>query len=121
MKKIMMICLFVLGISAVSFAQGGGRQRMTTADRVKAMKDNLKITDDQAAKITVIYDAQTKSMDSLRNAGGDMRTQMRPMMQATMEKVKAILTPEQAAAWQKQMDEARAQRQNGGGGGQSNK
>ncbi len=108
MKKIMMICLFVLGISAVSYAQGGGRQRMTTAYKVKAMKDYLKITNDQAAKITVIYDAQKKSMDSLRNAGGDMRTQMRPMMQATTDKVKAVLTLEQAAAWQKQMDEARA-------------
>ncbi|QHS57352.1 hypothetical protein GWR56_18070 [Mucilaginibacter sp. 14171R-50] len=114
MKKIMMICLFLVGISAVSFAQG--RQRMSTADRVKAMKESLKLTDDQAAKITVIYDAQMKSMDSLRNAGGDMRTQMRPMMQATNDKVKAVLTAEQAAAWQKEMDERRAQRQNGGGG-----
>ncbi|RYU92083.1 hypothetical protein EWM62_01180 [Mucilaginibacter terrigena] len=114
MKKIMMICLFLFGISAVSFAQG--RPRMTTADRVKAMKETLKLTDDQAAKITVIYDAQVKSMDSLRNAGGDIRTQMRPMMQATMDKVKAVLTADQAAAWQKEMDERRAQRQNGGGG-----
>jgi Spy/CpxP family protein refolding chaperone len=113
MKKIMMICLFVLGISAVSHAQG--RQRISTADRVKAMKESLKLTDDQVTKITAVYDAQTKSMDSLRTAGGDMRTQMRPMMQATNDKVKAILTPEQAAAYQKQMEEARAQRQNGGG------
>jgi protein CpxP len=113
MKKIMMICLFLLGVSAVSFAQG--RQRMSTADRVKAMKENLKLSDDQVTKITAIYDAQTKSMDSLRTAGGD-RAAMRPMMQAANDKVKAILTPEQAAAWQKQMDEARAQRQNGGGG-----
>ncbi|MDB5126431.1 Spy/CpxP family protein refolding chaperone [Mucilaginibacter sp.] len=119
MKKIMMICLFLLGISAVSFAQG--RQRMSTADRVKAMKESLKLSDDQVTKITAIYDGQTKSMDSLRTAGGDIRTQMRPMMQATNDKVKAVLTPEQAAAYQKQMDEARAQRQNGGGGGQSNK
>jgi protein CpxP len=119
MKKIMMICLFVLGISAVSHAQG--RTRMTTADRVKAMKETYKLTDDQVTKITAIYDAQTKSMDSLRNAGGDMRTQMRPMMQATNDKVKAVLTPEQAAAYQKEMDERRARMQNGGGGGQSNK
>ena len=91
MKKIMMICLFLLGISAVSFAQG--RQRMSTADRVKAMKESLKLSDDQVTKITAIYDAQTKSMDSLRNAGGD-RAAMRPMMQATNDKVKAILTPE---------------------------
>jgi protein CpxP len=113
MKKIMMICLFLLGVSAVSFAQG--RQRMSTADRVKAMKESLKLTDDQVTKITAIYDAQTKSMDSLRNAGGD-RAAMRPMMQATNDKVKAVLTPEQATAYQKEMDERRARMQNGGGG-----
>ena len=113
MKKMMMICLFLLGISAVSFAQG--RQRMSTADRVKAMKESLKLSDDQVTKITAIYDSQTKSMDSLRNAGGD-RAAMRPMMQATNDKVKAVLTPEQAAAFQKEMDERRARMQNGGGG-----
>lgn len=106
MRKMMMVCLFLLGISAVSFAQG--RQRMSTADRVKAMKETLKLTDDQATKITAVYDAQNKSMDSLRTAGGDMRSQMMPMMQATNDKIKAILTPEQAAAYQKQMDERRA-------------
>jgi protein CpxP len=113
MKKMMMICLFLFGVSAVSFAQGG-RQRMSTADRVKAMKESLKLSDDQVAKITVLYDAQTKSVDSLRNAGGD-RSAFRPIMQATNDKVKAILTPEQATAYQKEMDERRARMQNGGG------
>ncbi|TWR25964.1 periplasmic heavy metal sensor [Mucilaginibacter achroorhodeus] len=113
MKKIMMICLLVLGVSAVSHAQG--RMRMSPEERVKQMKEKLNLTDDQTTKITAIYQAQAKSMDSLRNAGGDMRSQMRPMMQATNDKVKAILTPEQAAAWQKEMDERRARMQNGGG------
>jgi protein CpxP len=114
MKKIMLICLFLVGISAVSRAQG--RQRMTTADRVKQMKESLKLTDDQASKLTVIYDAQNKTMDSLRTAGADRSTFM-PMMQATNAKVKSVLTEEQAAAWQKAQDEQRARRQNGGGGG----
>jgi hypothetical protein len=114
MKKIMLICLFLIGISAASRAQGG-RQRMTTADRVKQMKESLKLTDDQASKLTVIYDAQNKTMDSLRNAGADRSTFM-PMIQATNQKVKAILTEDQAAAWQKATDEQRARRQNGGGG-----
>jgi protein CpxP len=113
MKKIMLICIFLVGISAVSRAQGG--QRMSAADRVKQMKTDLKLTDDQATKITAIYEAQTKSMDSIRNAGGD-RAAMRPLTQAANEKVKAILTADQAAAWQKQMDERRARMQNGGGG-----
>ena len=108
----MMICLFLVGITAVSYAQGG--RRMSTEDRVKQLKD-LKLTDDQTAKITVVYDAQAKSIDSLRNAGGD-RSAFRPIMQATNDKVKAILTPEQAVAFQKMMDERRARMQNGGGG-----
>ncbi|TFF36705.1 Spy/CpxP family protein refolding chaperone [Mucilaginibacter psychrotolerans] len=115
MKKIMLICCFVIGIATVSHAQGGG-MRMSAADRVKAMKESLKLTDDQVTKITAIYEAQTKQVDSLRNAGAD-RSAMRPVMQATNEKVKAVLTAEQATAWQKQMDEMRARMQQGGGGG----
>jgi len=114
MKKIMLICCFLVGITAVSRAQGGGR--MNAADRIKAMKESLKLTDDQVTKITAIYATQAKQMDSLRNAGGD-RSAMRPLMQATNEKVKAVLTAEQAAAYQKEMDERRARMQNGGGGG----
>ncbi|WP_162276834.1 Spy/CpxP family protein refolding chaperone [Mucilaginibacter pedocola] len=108
--------MLLLGVSAVSRAQGGsGRGMMSPADRVKALKESLKLTDDQATKITAIYEAQTKQIDSLRNAGGD-RSAFRPIMQATNEKVKAILTAEQAAAWQKEMDERRARMQQGGGG-----
>ncbi|MBK0378825.1 Spy/CpxP family protein refolding chaperone [Mucilaginibacter segetis] len=112
MKKIMLICCFLVGITAVSRAQGG---RMSTADRVKRMQASLKLTDDQVTKITAVYDAQAKQIDSLRNAGGD-RSAFRPIMTATNEKIKAILTPEQQEAYQKEMEERRARMQNGGGG-----
>lgn len=114
MKKIMLICCFVIGIATVSRAQGG--MRMSAADRVKAMKESLKLTDDQVTKITVLFEAQTKQMDSLRSAGAD-RSAMMPVRQATNDKVKALLTAEQATAWQKQIDEMRARMQQGGGGG----
>lgn len=112
MKKMMMICLFVLGITAVGHAQN--RMRMSPEDRAKQMQEQLKLTDDQTTKITAIFQAQAKSIDSLRNAGVE-RSQMRPIMQAATDKVKAILTPEQLEAWQKRMQEMRAQRQGGGG------
>jgi len=38
-------------------------------------------------------------------------------MQATNDQVKAVLTPDQATAYQKMMDERRARMQQGGGGG----
>jgi protein CpxP len=111
MKKILMMCLFLIGISAVSRAQGGG-MRMSPADRAKQIQTQLKLSDDQTAKITAIYEAQGKQIDSLRNAGGD-RSAFRPIMEASNTKVKAILTADQAAAFQKWMDERRANR--GGG------
>lgn len=113
MKKFLLMCCFLIGITAVSRAQGGGR-RMSPEDRAKQMQTQLKLTDDQTTKITAIYQAQATKMDSLRNAGGD-RSAFRPIMEATNEKVKAILTPEQAAAFQKMMDERRARMQQGGG------
>ncbi len=112
MKKILLMCCFLVGITAVSRAQGG--QRRTPEERAKMLQTQLKLTDDQTAKITAIYVAQTAKMDSVRNAGGD-RSAMMPLMQAANDRIKAILTPDQAAAYQKMMDERRARMQQGGG------
>jgi len=111
----LLVCCLFLGIAAVSRAQGGG-QRRTPEERAKMLQTQLKLTDDQTAKITVIYTAQTTKMDSIRTAGGD-RSAMMPIMQATNDKIKALLTPDQATAYQKMLDERRARMQQGGGGG----
>jgi protein CpxP len=116
MKKLLLMCCFLIGITAVSRAQGGG-MRMDPAQRAKMMQTQLKLTDDQTAKITAILKDGAAKRDSVRNAGGD-REAMRPIMMATNEKVKAVLTPDQAVAYQKMMDDMRAKmQQNGGGGG----
>ena len=118
MKKLLLMCCFVIGISAVSRAQGGGGggMRMSPEDRVKAMQTQLKLTDDQTAKILAIYKASAAKRDSVRNAGGD-REAMRPIMTDANNKVQAILTDDQKAAYKKMMDDMRAKMQNGGGGG----
>lgn len=88
---------------------------MSPADRAKQLQTQLSLNDDQTAKITAIYQSMATKMDSVRNAGGDFSA-MRPMMQASNDKIKALLTPEQATAYQKILDERRARMQNGGGG-----
>jgi periplasmic protein CpxP/Spy len=76
MKKLMLVCAFVLGVSAVSFAQGGRPQR-TPDEQVTQLKTQITgITDAQSAKLLVIYQAQTKSMDSLRTAANGDRAAM---------------------------------------------
>jgi periplasmic protein CpxP/Spy len=117
MKKLLLMCCFLIGFTAISRAQGGG-MRMSPEDRVAAMKTQLKLSDDQAAKILAIYKASAAKRDSIRNAGGD-REAMRPLMQQTNAQVQGVLTDDQKAAYKKMMDDMRArmQQQNGGGGG----
>ena len=104
MKKILLIGAFVLGFGAVSFAQGPP----TPEQRVAELKTSLSLNDAQVAKAKVIYDAQGKSMDSLMSsANGDFQAMMpkfMKMMETTNTKIKAILTPEQQPAFQKQVD-----------------
>jgi len=124
MKKFLLMCCFLLGITAVSRAQGGGGQRMSPEDRAKQMQTSLKLTDDQTTKVTAILKVQATKMDSIRTAAnGDrsaMRTAMGPLRETTNTQIKAILTPEQATAYQKMQDEMRARMQGGGGGGGGN-
>ena len=115
MKKVLLVFAFVLGISAVSFAQG--RPQRTPAEQLEALKTQVTgITDAQSAKILAIYTAQTKSNDSLRAAAGDDFQSMFPKMQAlrtaNSAKIKAVLTAEQQKAF-----DAIPQRGPGGGPG----
>ncbi|PWK78287.1 hypothetical protein LX99_02127 [Mucilaginibacter oryzae] len=117
MKKLLLMCCFVLGISAASHAQG--MMRKSPEERAKDLQTQFKLTDDQTAKITAVYKEQVTKMDSVRTAAnGDrdaMRSAMRPMMEATNAKIKAILTPEQAAAYDKAMKERMERMRQGGG------
>jgi Spy/CpxP family protein refolding chaperone len=117
MKKILLMCCFLVGITAVSRAQGG--QRMSPADRAKQLQTQLSLNDDQTAKITAILQIQATKMDSVRTAAnGDrdaMRAGMTPIRQSINAQIKAVLTPDQATAYQKMLDEQRARMQNGGG------
>jgi Spy/CpxP family protein refolding chaperone len=118
MKKLLLMCLVLVGLTTICRAQGGV-MRMNPADRAKQMQTQLTLTDDQTAKVTAILQMQASKMDSVRTAAnGDrdaMRSAMMPIMTATNDKIKAILTPEQAAAYQKMLDERRARMQQGGG------
>jgi len=113
MKKLLLVCAFVIGVSAISFAQGGGRMRMKPEEQAAALKTSLTLTDDQVAKATTFFTAQSKVMDSLRTAAnGDfssMRPAMMTMRKKTSDKIMAILTPDQATIYKKQLaDQAAA-------------
>ena len=113
MKRMLLMCCFLVGISAMSFAQNGPNQNnrgmWSPAEQTERLKESLKLNEEQVAKIKVIYEGQSKSIDSLRTAmDGDMsgmREKIMPIMTTTNDKIKATLTADQASAFQKQLDE----------------
>jgi len=105
MKKVLLVALLAIGVSAAGRAQGF--QQRTPEEQVAQLKTQLTLTDAQVVKLTPIYAAQAKSRDSLF-AGGDMQTAF-PKWQAIQTtynaKIKAVLNADQATAFQKQVDE----------------
>src|SRR5476649_1615100 len=109
MKKLLLVCCIVLGISTLSKAQGGGGRppQKTPEETLAGWKAPLSLTDAQSAKILPILVAQKKSQDSLFSAaqgGGDFQAIM-PVMTAMRAKyttqIKAVLTADQQAAYDK--------------------
>lgn len=114
MKKFVIMCCLFLGIAAASHAQGGGGRRFNPEERAKRMQTQLKLSDEQTTKLTAIYKEQGAKLDSLRTAGGG-REQFRPLMEASNVKVKAVLTAEQAAQFEKMQTERRSRNGQGDG------
>jgi protein CpxP len=112
MKKLLLVCAFVIGVSAVSLAQGGG-QRRTPKEQTDQLKEKVAgITDDQATKLTAVYTEIAKKRDSLMTAAnGDRAAMMAGFMKmqpVTDAKIKAVLTADQAKEYQKWADERAA-------------
>ena len=121
MKKLFFACFFVIGVSAVSFAQGGpgGRPAQTPEAQLERLKTQITgITPDQETKLKAVYAAGAVRQDSLMKALGDgadrtvMREKRAPITAATNAKIKAILTADQQKAF-----DALPQGRGGFGGG----
>ncbi|MEO8886972.1 MAG: hypothetical protein ABI367_12980 [Mucilaginibacter sp.] len=103
MKKLLLVALMAIGVSAAVHAQGPP----SPEEELSQLKTSLTLTDAQVAKVKPIINAEAKSRDSLFQ-GGDMQAafpKMITLMNASSAKIKAMLTPEQATIYQKQLDQ----------------
>ncbi len=75
-------------------------QRMSVENRVKILKDSLRLNDEQSEKITKILEDQREEITMAMKDNHDNRDSMRAAMQGLMKKtdnqIKAVLTESQA-------------------------
>ena len=105
--------VLVLGITILfSTLVQAQPQRMSVEDRVKILKDSLKLSDEQSLKITKILEDQREEMTTAMNENQGDREAMRSVMQGIMkksdDKIKTILSKVQATKYDKIVQERRA-------------
>ena len=102
MKKIWLICCLLIGVTAVNYAQGTYRTTDTT-DKAKGLQKQLKLTDEQTAKIAAIYQSSAQQCERIikaeRGSSAKMGKSIRPLRAGTIKKIEGVLTPDQAAKY----------------------
>ena len=102
MKKLLLLCYLLTGLTGITFAQN---THMVTdpVDKAKALQKQLKLNDAQTAKVATIYQESSQQFDKIKKAeNGNTDKMMKsigPLRAATIKKIKALLTPKQAAKY----------------------
>jgi Spy/CpxP family protein refolding chaperone len=91
-------------------AMGGSTMGpMTPEARLKMLTEKLNLTDDQQAKIKPMLEDQSKQMKAIHDdaslAPADKQAKMKEVHESSIEKMNAVLTPDQQAKWKQMRQE----------------
>jgi len=91
-------------------AMGGSMMGpMTPENRLKMLSEKLNLTEDQQAKLKPILEDQSKQMKAIHDdsslAPADRQAKMKELHDSSVEKMNAILTPDQQVKWKQMRQE----------------
>ena len=91
-------------------AMGGSMMGpMTPENRLKMLTEKLNLTEDQQAKVKPILEDQSKQMKAIHDdaslAPADRQAKMKEIHESSIERMNAILTPDQHAKWKQMRQE----------------
>lgn len=91
--------------TAIAASTGPTRDRHGAVTPLESMKQSLALTDDQAKKLEPLLKEQQDKLNALRRdtslSRKDKVAKLKELQQGTDAKIRAQLTPEQAAKWQR--------------------
>lgn len=110
----------LLATPAIVSAQDQNQRRTPRSpeEQIKALKESLKLSDEQTEKLKPVFAKVQEKQKALRDdeklSQEDRRSKMRELNEGLEAELKPILTPEQLAKWKEDRAKRRAQRQGGG-------
>ena len=112
-KRMTAAIMIVIGIAILFSTPAQAQpQRMSVEDRVKILKDSLKLTSEQSSKITSILEDQreeiTMAMNENRDNPDSARTAVQRIMKKSDNQIKTILTEDQAQKYDEMLKARRA-------------
>jgi periplasmic protein CpxP/Spy len=101
MKKVLIICCLFIGLTAAAQVKSTN----DPAEKAKGLQKELKLSDGQTDKIAAIYKESAQKFAKLKaKDNGDtnkIATDVAPLREATIKKIKAVLTPKQSVKYDK--------------------
>ena len=114
-----MCCLFI-GLTTAGFAQTKGAST-DPAEKAKGLQKELKLSDEQTAKVATIYAESESEFDKIKakehGNTNKMLKDVGPLRIATIKKIKKILTPVQDKKYNKLLKSSSDQGLNAGWSG----
>jgi len=101
MRKLILICCLFIGI----VAKGQAQTSTDPEEKAKGLQKELKLSDHQTTKVAAIYKESSQKFEKIKVAEhgntNKMTAAIAPLRKATIKKIKAVLTPSQAAKYDK--------------------
>lgn len=117
MKKILLICCLFIGLTAAGYAQTSHPAPGNPEEKAKGLQKELKLTDDQTTKVAAIYKESSEKFEKIKakeHGNTDkMVVAIRPLREATIKKIKGVLTPAQAVKYDKLVKDTKGTGGNG--------
>jgi periplasmic protein CpxP/Spy len=117
MKKILLICCLFIGLTATGYAQTNHPAIGNPEEKAKGLQKELKLTDGQTTKVAAIYKESANKFEKIKakeHGNTDkMVVAIRPLREATIKKIKGVLTPEQAIKYDKLVKDTKGTGGNG--------
>ena len=119
MKKLILICGLFIGLITAAVAQTNAPgPSADPSEKAKGLQKQLKLSDSQTSKVAVIYQESAQKFDKIKAEDhgntNKMLVAIKPLRSATIAKIKAVLTPKQAAKYNALLKETKSSGVNSG-------